>query len=76
MFENLFIQKLVHSNSNKAGSKCYIPGSFIAFPLENPLVIDSFLIGKDEQVLIQVQEKNLLPITIINSYTTHGRKRL
>jgi len=69
----------VHSNSNKAGSKHYVPGSFIAFPekyLENPLVINSFLIGKDEQVLIQVQEKNLLPITIINSYTTHGGKRL
>jgi len=60
----------VHLHSNQAGSKHFVPGSFIAFPekcLENPLVIDSFLIGKDEQVLIQVQEENSSPIIDIQS---------
>jgi len=68
--KNLFVQKLVHLHSNQAGSKHFVPGSFIAFPekyLENPLVIDSFLMGKDQQVLIQVQEENSLPIIDIQS---------
>jgi len=48
---------LAKSNSNCAGCKHYVPGSFIAFPeqfMDNPLVIDSYLINSNQQILIQV----------------------
>jgi len=57
----LFVEELLTSNGNQAGCKHYVHGLFIAYLekyVKNPLVINSFLIGNNEQILIQVQEKN------------------
>jgi len=67
---NLFVKKLLESPSNQAGSKHYVSGSFIAYPekyLENPLVIDSFLIKNNQQILTQVKEKNTSAIIDVQS---------
>jgi len=52
------------------GCKHYVHGSFIAYLekyVKNPLVINSFLIGNNEQILIQVQEKNEAPMIGVQS---------
>jgi len=70
ILQKYFHQELAKSNSDCAGSKHYVPGSFIAFPeqfLENPLVIDSYIINNNQQILIQVQEKSDLPIIGLQS---------
>ena len=56
-----FVKELHKSTNNRAGCKRYVNGSFIAFPemfLENPLVIDSSLIDQNQQVVLQIREKN------------------
>jgi len=61
MLQSLYMQELQISDSNKAGCKRYIPGSFIAFPekiLDNPLVIDTCLIDERSQAMVWVQEQN------------------
>jgi len=56
-FANFLNQELLNSNSNCAFCKHYVPVSFIAFPeqfVESPLVVDSFLINNNQQILIKV----------------------
>jgi len=56
-----FVKELRKSTNNHAGCKRYVNGSFIAFPemfLENLLVIDSSLIDHNQQVVLQIREKN------------------
>jgi len=68
--KNLFVKKLLQSNSNQAGSKCFVSRSFIAYPekyLESPLVIDGLLINNNQQILIQVKENNSSAIIDVQS---------
>jgi len=56
-----FVEELRKSTNNCAGCKRYINGSFIAFPemfLLNPLVIDSSLIERNQQVVMQICEQS------------------
>jgi len=72
LLQKVFVEELMKSTSNKAGCKRYVTGSFIAYPetfVENPLVVDSFLINNDKQFLIQVQEESLSPIIGTQSST-------
>ena len=65
LLQKIFVEELTKSNSNKAGCKRYVNGSFIAYPetfVQNPLVVDSYLISNDKQFLIQVQEDSLSPV--------------
>jgi len=55
--QKIFVEELKKSTSNKAGCKRYVTGSFIAYPekfVENPLVVDSYLINNDKQFLLPV----------------------
>jgi len=48
----VFVEELSKLNSNWAGCKHFVHGSFIAYPekyIKNPLVINSFLIGNKYQ---------------------------
>jgi len=59
---NHFIQELLKSDSNIAGCKWFITGTFIAYPeryVANALVIDTSLISTNSQVLISVKEQNI-----------------
>jgi len=81
---------LLESKSNCAGCKCYIQGSFIAYPeryLSNVLVVDSSLIENNKQVLINVEDNSNLDDIIVksticihhisgNEYTSLRRKAL
>jgi len=65
LLQKIFVDELTKSKSNKAGCKRYVTGSFIAYPetfVQNPLVVDSYLISNDKQFLIQVQEDSLSPV--------------
>jgi len=62
LLRNNFVQELLESDSNKAGCKQFVTGTFIAYPeryVTNALVIDTSLISIDSQVLISVKEQNI-----------------
>ena len=57
LLHKIFVEELKKSTNNKAGCKRYVTGSFIAYPekfVENPLVVDSYLINNDKQFLLPV----------------------
>jgi len=57
--QEYFVKGLIKSTSNHAGCKRYVSGSSIAFPetfVENPLVIDSFLIDNNQQVVTVIHQ--------------------
>jgi len=72
---NNFVQELLESDSNKAGCKRFITGTFIAYPeryVTNALVISMSLISTDSQVLISVKEQNICnDITVQSSIRIH-----
>jgi len=70
LLQKHFIEELLESKSNHAGCKCYIQGSFIAYPeryLSNVLVVNSSLIENNKQVLINVEDNSNLDDIIIKS---------
>jgi len=70
LLQKRFIEELLESNSNQAGCKCYIKGSFIAYPehyLSNALVVDSCLIESNKQVLINVANNSNLDNIVVKS---------
>jgi len=70
LLRKVFVQELSKSISNKAGCKRYVPGSFIAYPekfMPNPVVVDSYLINNNQQLLMKVEDNSVSPVIGLQS---------